>query len=106
MASEEGGQDGRQAEGIAEYVARLGGKRAVKRILIANNGIAAVKAIRSIRRWAYETFGNEREVRCGRGRRGEGEGGGRCTPFGRRRFPVRAGGRARRRIISRAAARG
>ena len=35
---------------------------AVRKILIANNGIAAVKAIRSIRRWAYDTFGNEREV--------------------------------------------
>jgi len=47
---------------IVDYVNKLGGKRAVKRVLIANNGIAAVKAIRSIRRWAYETFGNEREV--------------------------------------------
>jgi len=37
----------------------------VRKILIANNGIAAVKAIRSIRRWAYDTFGNEREVRRG-----------------------------------------
>lgn len=32
------------------------------RILVANNGIAAVKEIRSIRKWAYETFGNERAV--------------------------------------------
>lgn len=47
---------------VADYVARLGGKRVVKRVLIANNGIGAVKCIRSIRRWAYETFGNEREV--------------------------------------------
>jgi len=47
---------------IGDYVRRLGGRRAVRRILIANNGIAAVKAIRSIRRWSYETFGNEREV--------------------------------------------
>ena len=29
-------------------------------VLIANNGIAAVKCIRSIRRWCYETFRNER----------------------------------------------
>jgi acetyl-CoA carboxylase/biotin carboxylase 1 len=48
---------------VADYVAQLGGKRVVKRVLIANNGIAAIKAIRSIRRWSYETFGNEREVR-------------------------------------------
>ena len=31
-------------------------------ILIANNGIAAVKEIRSIRKWSYETFGAERAV--------------------------------------------
>lgn len=36
---------------VEEYVARLGGKRAIHKVLIANNGIAAVKAIRSIRRW-------------------------------------------------------
>jgi len=30
--------------------------------LIANNGIAAVKEIRSIRKWSYETFGHERSV--------------------------------------------
>lgn len=30
--------------------------------MIANNGIAAVKAIRSVRRWAYETFGDERAI--------------------------------------------
>lgn len=32
-------------------------------ILIANNGIAAVKCIRSIRRWAYEIFRNEHIIR-------------------------------------------
>lgn len=31
-------------------------------VLIANNGIAAVKEIRSVRKWAYETFGDERTV--------------------------------------------
>ena len=31
-------------------------------MLIANNGIAAVKEIRSVRKWAYETFGDERAV--------------------------------------------
>ena len=29
-------------------------------ILIANNGIAAVKCMRSIRKWAYEVFRNDR----------------------------------------------
>lgn len=32
-------------------------------VLIANNGIAAVKCMRSIRRWAYEMFRNERTIR-------------------------------------------
>ena len=38
------------------------GKRAIHRLLIANNGIAAVKAIRSIRKWCYETFENDRII--------------------------------------------
>lgn len=33
-----------------------------QQILIANNGIAAVKEIRSVRKWAYETFGNEKAI--------------------------------------------
>lgn len=32
-------------------------------VLIANNGIAAVKCMRSIRRWSYEMFRNERNIR-------------------------------------------
>ena len=32
-------------------------------MLIANNGIAAVKCMRSIRRWSYEMFKNDRAVR-------------------------------------------
>jgi hypothetical protein len=31
-------------------------------VLIANNGIAAVKEIRSVRKWAYEMFGDERAI--------------------------------------------
>jgi hypothetical protein len=53
---------------IEEYVRKLGGHRPIRKVLIANNGIAAVKAIRSIRRWAYETFGNLHAV----SERGEG----------------------------------
>jgi hypothetical protein len=48
---------------IEEYVAFAGGDHVIKKILIANNGIGAIKAIRSIRRWSFETFGNERQVR-------------------------------------------
>lgn len=32
-------------------------------VLIANNGIAAVKCMRSVRRWSYEMFRNERTIR-------------------------------------------
>ncbi len=48
---------------VADFVRLAGGKHPIRRVLISNNGIAAVKCIRSIRRWSYETFGNEREVR-------------------------------------------
>lgn len=47
---------------LEEYCKQRGGTRPIRRIFIANNGIAAVKCIRSVRRWGYETFGNEREV--------------------------------------------
>jgi hypothetical protein len=49
-------------ESVADYVAKLGGNKVIETILIANNGIAAVKCIRSTRKWAYATFGNERAI--------------------------------------------
>ncbi len=48
---------------VQDFVAFSGGDHAIEKILIANNGIGATKAIRSIRRWSFETFGNERMVR-------------------------------------------
>lgn len=47
---------------IDDFVTTLGGSKVIKKILIANNGIAAVKAIRSIRKWSYETFGDEKAI--------------------------------------------
>ena len=44
------------------YVKERGGDRVIRRILIANNGMAATKTIMSIRSWAYKTFGDERAV--------------------------------------------
>ncbi|XP_065669761.1 acetyl-CoA carboxylase isoform X2 [Hydra vulgaris] len=44
----------------AEYVSRYGGTNVIEKILVANNGIAAVKCIRSIRQCAYDLFGNEK----------------------------------------------
>ncbi|GFR07112.1 acetyl-CoA carboxylase [Trichonephila clavata] len=46
-----------------EFVRRFGGNHVINKVLIANNGIAAVKCMRSIRRWAYEMFRNERAIR-------------------------------------------
>jgi Biotin carboxylase, N-terminal domain len=49
---------------VSAFVKELGGSksRVIEKVLIANNGVGAVKAIRSIRRWAYELFGDERAI--------------------------------------------
>ncbi|KAL8514106.1 hypothetical protein ACS0TY_013288 [Phlomoides rotata] len=47
---------------VDEFCRALGGKRTIRSILIANNGMAAVKFIRSIRTWAYETFGTDKAI--------------------------------------------
>jgi acetyl-CoA carboxylase / biotin carboxylase 1 len=47
---------------LEAFVAKHGGHRSISRILIANNGIAAVKAIRSLRKWSYDTLGNEKAL--------------------------------------------
>mmetsp|Transcript_4903 Transcript_4903/g.18418 ORF Transcript_4903/g.18418 Transcript_4903/m.18418 type:complete len:2238 (-) Transcript_4903:55-6768(-) len=45
-----------QYNSLEEYVADRQGKRVIRKILIANNGIAAVKGIRSIRQWLQTHF--------------------------------------------------
>lgn len=47
---------------IKDFVVEHGGHTVIRKVLIANNGIAAVKEIRSVRKWAYETFGDEKAV--------------------------------------------
>ncbi|CAI5755652.1 unnamed protein product [Candida verbasci] len=47
---------------ITNFVKSHQGHTVISKILIANNGIAAVKEIRSIRKWAYESFGDERAI--------------------------------------------
>ncbi|TXG52858.1 hypothetical protein EZV62_022027 [Acer yangbiense] len=47
---------------VNEFCQSLGGKRPIHSILISNNGMAAVKFMRSIRTWAYETFGTEKAI--------------------------------------------
>ena len=61
MAASDGGH--RPLATCEEFSNKFGGKRVIKSILIANNGIAAVKCIRSIRRWAYETFSNDEAIK-------------------------------------------
>ncbi|KAF9581259.1 acetyl-coenzyme-A carboxylase, partial [Lunasporangiospora selenospora] len=50
------------AGAVRDFVSQHEGHSVITKILIANNGIAAVKEIRSIRKWAYETFGDERAI--------------------------------------------
>eukprot|EP01059_Diplonema_ambulator_P034906 TRINITY_DN8056_c3_g1_i2.p1 TRINITY_DN8056_c3_g1~~TRINITY_DN8056_c3_g1_i2.p1 ORF type:complete len:2237 (+),score=945.33 TRINITY_DN8056_c3_g1_i2:426-7136(+) len=47
---------------LEALVAELGGKRVIRKVLIANNGIAALKGIRSMRQWAFELLGDENAV--------------------------------------------
>ena len=47
---------------VKEFVEASGGNHVIRSVLVANNGIGAVKAIRSIRRWAFDTFGDEKIV--------------------------------------------
>ncbi|AEE31852.1 acetyl-CoA carboxylase 2 [Arabidopsis thaliana] len=54
---------GRNVAEVNEFCKALGGKRPIHSILVATNGMAAVKFIRSVRTWAYETFGSEKAVK-------------------------------------------
>ncbi|KAL7562934.1 hypothetical protein ACA910_019482 [Epithemia clementina (nom. ined.)] len=47
---------------IDDYVKDRGGNLVIRKVLIANNGMAATKAIFSMRQWAYMELGDERAV--------------------------------------------
>ena len=47
---------------IGDYVKAKGGKRPIRKILIANNGMAATKSILSMRQWAYMELGDEKLI--------------------------------------------
>lgn len=49
-------------DALTNYVRNKGGKRVIRRILIANNGMAAAKAILSMRKWAFLELGNEKAL--------------------------------------------
>ena len=55
-------KNGANASPVEEYCSALGGTDPIRSILIANNGMAAVKFMFSVRSWAYESFGVERAV--------------------------------------------
>ncbi|PLW29359.1 hypothetical protein PCANC_21065 [Puccinia coronata f. sp. avenae] len=47
---------------VTDFVCRKGGHTVITKILIANNGIAAVKEIQSVQKWAHKTFGRDRVI--------------------------------------------
>jgi acetyl-CoA carboxylase/biotin carboxylase 1 len=47
---------------LEDYVKARGGDRPLKKVLIANNGMAATKSILSMRQWAYMELGDEHAV--------------------------------------------
>jgi acetyl-CoA carboxylase / biotin carboxylase 1 len=47
---------------VDSFVKSIGGTAPIYSILVANNGIAAVKFIRSIRKWAFTTFGSDKAI--------------------------------------------
>ena len=47
---------------VDDYVASRGGNTPIRKVLIANNGMAATKSIMSMRQWAYMEFGDERAI--------------------------------------------
>mgnify|MGYP001449975496 CR=1 FL=1 len=50
-------------DSVESFVEYSGGDHVIKKILVANNGIGSTKAIRSVRRWCFDTFGDERAIK-------------------------------------------
>jgi acetyl-CoA carboxylase/biotin carboxylase 1 len=47
---------------VDDFVSRKGGTRSIKKILIASNGLAAVKFLRSIKEWCFSTFDDRNAI--------------------------------------------
>mmetsp|Transcript_36664 Transcript_36664/g.53859 ORF Transcript_36664/g.53859 Transcript_36664/m.53859 type:complete len:2101 (+) Transcript_36664:49-6351(+) len=47
---------------LEDYVKERGGDRPIRKVLIANNGMAATKSIMSMRQWAYMELGDEKAI--------------------------------------------
>eukprot|EP01124_Arcella_intermedia_P034343 TRINITY_DN8497_c0_g1_i1.p1 TRINITY_DN8497_c0_g1~~TRINITY_DN8497_c0_g1_i1.p1 ORF type:complete len:2187 (-),score=404.17 TRINITY_DN8497_c0_g1_i1:17-6577(-) len=54
---------GPKFEKLSDFVRHYNGTKVIEKVLVANNGIAAVKFIRSVRLWSYSVFGNERVIK-------------------------------------------
>jgi len=48
---------------LAQYIKERGGSRVIRKVLIANNGMAATKSILSMRQWAYMELGDEKAIK-------------------------------------------
>jgi len=55
-------ETGTSVDTLEDYVKAHGGDRVIKKILIANNGMAATKSIISMRQWAYMELGDEKAI--------------------------------------------
>ena len=49
-------------EEYEQFVRDAGGTKPIRRIVVANNGMAATKFIMSIRNWLFENFGDDRLI--------------------------------------------
>jgi len=49
-------------DAVADFVKKRGGNLPIRKILIANNGMAATKSILSIRQWAFMELGDEKAI--------------------------------------------
>jgi acetyl-CoA carboxylase / biotin carboxylase 1 len=49
-------------QSLEDYVKERGGNRPIRKVLIANNGMAATKSMLSMRQWAYMELGDERAI--------------------------------------------
>ena len=56
-------KDAPSYEALDTMVRELGGDKPVHSVLVANNGLAAVKFMRSVRNWAFKRFGDERAIK-------------------------------------------
>ena len=51
------------AQDLEQFIRSHGGDTFISKILFASNGLAAVKGMRSIRKWSLETFNNENTIK-------------------------------------------